>query len=162
MKLTSIVGPALLSVFLVASTAKANEIAFNGKDFHALTSAKQACLQYNDTGWMYYNYSAGTCASPMTVISSAMHVDNATTGTQSCYVDGSCPSGYSATCTLKTISKDTGAVVGTPSTYTSSPGSTFDMPLSQPFSDIGTRNYEVFVCSLQPGCRIWGAGCSSS
>lgn len=161
MKLTSILGSALMFGLALVSTAQAKEVAFSGSQFRSLTNATQACLQYNDTGWMWYNQSAGTCASPMTVVASVPHVnDSALTGTQYCYVDGSCPANATATCTLKTINWSNGAVVGTPSSLTSTAGQTFDLSLTQNFSDIGSYNYEVISCSLQPGCRIWGAGCS--
>lgn len=159
MKLTTIVASALVSMLAFVATTQAKEIAVNGTDFQALTNAKQACLERNDKGWVWYNYSAGTCAS-MTVVSSAIHINDGTTGDMLCYVDGSCPSGQTATCTLKTIAYTNGEQTGSSDSETSAAGSTFDMSLYQPRSDIGDYNYSVITCNLGAGCRLWGYGCN--
>lgn len=162
MKLTTILGSILVSMLTFASTAHANRVAANGTDFKALTNAKQACLERNDNGWMWYNYSSGTCSS-MTVVSSAIATNGGSTGSLSCFVDGSCPSGQSVTCSLKEIYwGDGNQVSGSPvSSQTSTPGSTFDLSLSMDRTYIGDYNYSTISCTMGSGCRIWGYSCST-
>jgi len=161
MKLTTILGSIFVSMLAFASTAHANRIAGNGTDFQALTNAQQACLQRNTDGWMWYNYSSGTCGS-MTVVSPTI-VMNGGTGSLGCYVDGSCPSGQTVTCNLKEIAWGNGSQVSgsSVSTQTSTAGSTFDLSLSMDRTYIGDYNYSTIWCTMGAGCRIWGYSCST-
>lgn len=165
-KLVSILAAILVSTFAAASTARAGALPVSGAAFHALTNAQQACLQYNNQGWVWFNWSSSGACNLSTIQVSAS-IDHITCGSgitdQQVYVDGNC--GSTVNCTVRLINYTDGSTV---KTATGSGSGNFDIHLlpnpsaSGTFScsDVGTWDYEVVTCSLPPGCKVWGAGAS--
>jgi hypothetical protein len=157
MKLTSILGSILVSAFAIVSTAQAATITNSGAVFHAQTKDLQPCLQYNNEGWVWYNYTAGTACTPSAIAVEAPVTTVSCSGTQSVYVDGNC--GSAVACTTRLVNWSDGSVI-TSSSNTSSGSGNFDLGMSFDCSQVGYWNYETVVCTLPIGCKIWGVGAS--
>jgi hypothetical protein len=155
MKLTVILGSFLMSAFAMVFAAQAGTITNSGAAFHAQTKDLQPCVQYNNEGWVWYNYTAGTACNGSTLAVEASISRFLCSGSQAIYVDGNC--GSAVTCTAKLVGQN-GSTIGTPSTATSSGSGNFDLGMSINCSDITDKTYETVVCTLPPGCKIWGVG----